>query len=93
MTKKLLALCMCMALIMSFMPTSLPVVHGAEKCTAQFYNATDNSPLESFGGNETIYSKVQFTAPSDGDAVIVTALYNVDGTLKTAIPETATNII
>ena len=84
---------MCMALIMSFMPTSLPVVHGAEKCTAQFYNATDNSPLESFGGNETIYSKVQFTAPSDGDAVIVTALYNVDGTLKTAIPETATNII
>ena len=92
MTKKLLALCMCMALIMSFMPTSLPVVYGAEKCTAQFYNATDNSPLESFGGNETIYSKVEFTAPLDGDAVIVTALYNGDSTLKTAIPETATGL-
>ncbi len=90
MTKKLLALCLCMALAMSVMPTALPVAFGAEKCTVEFYNVHDNSLLDSFSGGESIYSKVSFAAPSDGDAVVVTALYNGDGTLKTAITEKAT---
>ncbi|MBE7033858.1 MAG: hypothetical protein E7406_06480 [Ruminococcaceae bacterium] len=84
MHKKLLALCLSVLLMLSIIPVASFASGEVRTCSVDFFDASSGAEIKAFGNKQNIYAKVKFTAPADGDAVIITAKYNADGSLQSS---------
>ncbi|MBQ8807741.1 MAG: hypothetical protein IJZ81_00355, partial [Clostridia bacterium] len=89
MLKRIFALIMSLLLSVSLLQQ---FVFANEFISVEFYDATTNKKIDKIDGQQNIYAKVKFTAPDDGDAAIVVGKYNADGTLESAVPQTAQSL-
>lgn len=90
MIKRIKAFCMAIVLMLCLLPAAAFAAENA--CSVEFYDASDKSKIDAIGSQQQIYAKVKFTAPSDGDAVLVIAKYDASGALQTATIENAENL-
>ena len=70
---------LCMVLLLPIVPYKA-FANEPDYGYVEFYN-TENNKVEVLDGENSLYAKVYFKAPSDGDAVVLIAKYTADDRL------------
>ncbi len=83
---KFLSLLICITMLFS----TMQFVAFAELGTVEFYNSA-NEKIEKITNEESVFAKVNFTAPGS-EATVITARYGSDGTLQNASMEKLTGL-
>lgn len=78
MKNKIFSFLLSLALIISIVPTVALADYGY----IEFYNQGSNLKVTSFNKETSLYAKIDFIAPSDGDAVVLIAKYLADGSCQ-----------